>query len=167
MSDKHQCTLAEGFSIWEKLWAQLSFLGLGIIGTIAIIQYDWKWVLPYVFVYWYGIPGIIMRHTNCTRCPHLHEFGDCLQAPVWFTRWTLKNVSRKFTPFTSLERVLFYFIFITIPVYPIYFLASNTFLLIAFLVFVAMWYGAQFFHFCKACRIKECPFNRVKVVNSV
>ena len=104
MSDEHQCTLAEGFSIWEKLWAQLSFMGMGIIGTIAIIQYNWMWVFPYVFVYWYGIPGIIMRHTNCPRCPHLHEFGDCLQAPVFLTKWTIKNVDRKFTPYTPIER---------------------------------------------------------------
>jgi hypothetical protein len=44
MSNKHQCALAEGFSLWEKLWAQLSFFGIGIIGTIAITQYNWKWV---------------------------------------------------------------------------------------------------------------------------
>ena len=110
MSNNHQCTLTEGFSIWEKLWAQLSFMGMGIIGTIAIIQYNWMWVFPYVFVYWYGIPGIIMRHTNCPRCPHLYEFGDCLQAPVFFTKWTIKNVERKFTPFTPIERFLFYLI---------------------------------------------------------
>jgi hypothetical protein len=37
MSDDHQCTLADGFKVWEKLCAQLSFLGMGIIGTFAII----------------------------------------------------------------------------------------------------------------------------------
>ncbi|MBT8350720.1 MAG: hypothetical protein KJO26_05750 [Deltaproteobacteria bacterium] len=166
MSNKQQCALAEGFSIWEKLWAQLSFFGIGIIGTIAITQYNWKWVIPYVIIYWYGIPGIIMRHLNCPRCPHLHEFGDCLQVPVFFTKWIIKNVDRKFTPFTPIETFLFYLIFITIPIYPIYFLASNIVLLIAFLVCVAMWYGGQLFYFCKACRVKECPFNRVRGMNN-
>jgi len=166
MSNNHQCTLAEGFSIGEKLWAQLSFFGMGIIGTIAIFQYNWLWVFPYVIVYWYGIPGIIMRHLNCPRCPHLHEFGDCLQVPVFFTKWTMKGVGRKFTPFSSIERFLFYFIFISIPAYPIYFLLPNKLLLMAFLACVAMWYGAQFFYFCKACRVRECPFNRAKISNN-
>lgn len=163
MSNNDQCKLTKGFTIREKLWAQLSFFGMGIPGTIAIIEYNWLWVFPYVFVFWYGIPGIIMRHINCPRCPHFHEYGDCLQAPVFITRWTLKNIERKYKPYSLKEKILFYTIFLTIPVYPIYFLIPNKILLIVFLASVAIWYGGQVFYFCKTCRVKDCPFNRVKV----
>ena len=81
MNDYINCSLAEGFSLWEKIYAQVSFIGMGVIGTIGIILTDWVWVIPYIFIYWYGIPGIIQRYLNCPRCPHLYEYGDCLQLP--------------------------------------------------------------------------------------
>ena len=158
MTGKNQCALAKGFSLRAKMWAQISFLGMGIIGTIVTAQYDWKWAIPYVLVFWYGIPGIIMRHLNCPRCPHLHEYGDCLQAPVFLTRVLAKN--RKFHPYSLLEKLLFYSIFILIPVYPIYWLLSNLALLVSFLLMASMWYVGQFFYFCKRCRVEQCPFNR-------
>lgn len=161
MKSKPECTLACGFTLREKLWAQSSFLAMGILGTIGIILEDWVWVIPYIGIYWYGIPGIVMRHLNCPRCPHLHVYGDCLQAPTALTRWLVKV--RKFHPFSTFERSLFYAIFILIPVYPIYWLASNPVLLIPFLLAATTWYSGQFLYFCKRCRVRDCPFNRAVV----
>lgn len=156
-----KCTLAEGFSPWEKAWAQLSFFTIGIPGTVGIVLADWPWVVPYLLIFWYGIPGIIMRHTNCPRCPHLHEFDDCLQAPKQLTKWLVKK--RKSGPYSPLERFLFCAIFILIPTYPVYWLLSYPWLLAVFAVGVVAWYGGQFFRFCKRCRVYDCPFNRVPV----
>ena len=161
MKNNTDCVLAEGFSLWEKIYAQFSFIAMGVIGTTGIVLEDWPWVLPYIVIYWYGIPGIIMRHINCPRCPHLHEYGDCLQAPVRLTRWLAKG--RKTTPFSTIEKFLFYAIFTLIPLYPIYWLWPKKLLLAAFLVTVGMWYGGQFLNFCKKCRLHECPFNRAPV----
>ncbi len=162
MCSTQRCNLAKGFSICEKAWAQLTFLGMGIIGMTGIVLYDWKLMIPYVIVYFYGIFGVIVRHTNCPRCPHFHVYGDCLQAPVFLIKWILKGVDRKYTPFSGLEKFLFFLIFITIPVYPIYFLVAvaNTSLMVSYFICAAMWYGGQFFYFCKSCRVKQCPFNR-------
>ena len=159
MKNDIECSLAEGFSLREKVWAQFSFWAMGVIGTAGIVLADWPWVWPYIVIYWYGIPGIIMRHTNCPRCPHLHEYGDCLQAPVCLTRWLIKE--RKTGPFSMFERSLFYPVFILIPAYPIYWLWPNKLLLGTFLLSAGMWYGSQFLYFCKQCRVFECPFNRV------
>jgi hypothetical protein len=161
MEDRPQCELACGFRLRDKIYAQLSFLAMGILGTIGIILTDWIWVFPYIAFYWYGIPGIVMRHLNCPRCPHLHEYGDCLQAPVSLTRILAKG--RKTTPYSALERTVFYLIFILIPVYPIYWLLSRPVLLVPFLLAAVMWYAGQIFYFCKRCRLGECPFNRVAV----
>ena len=158
MRPKTACRLADGFSLGEKIYAQVSFLAMGLTGIVGIALVDWRWVPPYLVIYAYGIPGIVMRHLNCPRCPHLHVYDDCLQAPKRLTRWLVKG--RKTTPFSHFERVLFYSIFILILVFPIYWLLSTPVLLGAFLASAALWYGGQFLHFCRRCRLKECPFNR-------
>jgi hypothetical protein len=81
MNDNINCSLAEGFSLWEKIYAQSSFIAMGVLGTIGIITEDWIWVFPYIFIYGYGILGVVMRHLVCPRCPHLYEYNDCLQFP--------------------------------------------------------------------------------------
>jgi hypothetical protein len=159
MNDNINCSLAEGFSLWEKTYAQFSFIAMSVIGTVGIVLVDWPWIMPYILINWYGIPGIVMRHLSCPRCPHLYKYGDCLQFHPKITGWIVKK--RKTTPFSALEKFLFYMIFILIPVYPIYWLLSNKMLLIAFLITAGMWYLGQFLYFCKRCRVYDCPFNRV------
>jgi hypothetical protein len=161
MEDRPECELACGFRLRDKLYAQFTFIAMGVLGTIGIILEDWIWIIPYVVFYWYGIPGVVMRYLSCPRCPHLHEYGDCLQFPVSLARMLVKK--RKVTPFSALEKFLFYMIFILIPVYPIYWLLSSPVLFVSFLLAAVMWYSGQFFYFCKRCRVSECPFNRVAV----
>jgi len=127
-----QCSLTDKFSIWEKLYAQLSFTTMGIVSTVRIILVDWVWIFPYIIVYWYGVPGIIMRHLTCPRCLHYFEFNDCLQLPMFFTRILVKQ--KKPYPFSTFEKVLFHFIFIFIPLYPVYWLLPNKLLLTVFLI---------------------------------
>ena len=159
VKDKSECTLANGFKLWEKIYAQFSFIATGVIGITGILLVDWRWVLPYLLIYVYGILGVVMRHLTCPRCPHLHEYNDCLQFPPKISRWLVKE--KKTSPFSTLEKLLFFMIFILIPTYPIYWLISNRILLIAFLLMVVMWYSGQFLYFCKRCRVYDCPFNRV------
>jgi hypothetical protein len=163
MNDKIKCSLAEGFSIWEKFYAQFSFIAMGVIGTVGIALVDRRWILPYLFIYGYGILGIVMRHLVCPRCPHLHVYNDCLQFPPKITMWLVKK--RKTTPLSVFERYLFYMIFILIPTFPIYWLLSNPILLSAFLITAGMWYLGQFLYFCRRCRVNECPFNRVTSIH--
>ncbi len=158
LNNTTSCSLSRGFSLREKIYAQSSFLAMGIVGMTGIIQQNWIWVFPYIFIYWYGIFGIVVRHLACPRCPHLHKYGDCLQAPTAIVKRFIKK--RKTGPFNAFEKILFCSIFALIPTYPIYWLASNKLLLIAFLVSAVMWYAGQFLYYCKRCRVRECPFNR-------
>ncbi len=162
MRTQATCRLAEEFSVWEKLYAQLSFTTMGIVGTVGIVRADWPWLLPYLVVYWYGVPGIVMRHLSCPRCPHLHTYRDCLQCPPKLTKWLVKR--RKATPFSRTETWGFYFIFLFIPTYPIYWLVSQPVLLTAFVLAASMWYVGQFARFCRRCRNEVCPFNRSTVL---
>jgi len=163
MTDEEECTLANGFRLWEKIYAQGSFLGIGVFAVIGIGIVDWRWVFPYLVIYVYGLTGVVMRHLACPRCPHLFVYNDCLQAPVPITKWLVKE--QKTTPFSAVEKLLFYAIFLLVPTFPIYWLVSNPLLLIGFLLSVAMWYGGQFFYFCKRCRVEQCPFNRVVFIH--
>ena len=158
MKDGPECTHARGFETWEKIYAQVSFLAIGAVGTIGVALVDWRWALAYILVYLYGIMGVVMRHLVCPRCPHLHEHNDCLQAPPVLTRWLVRE--RKTTPFSTLENLLFWTYFVFVPVFPIYWLLANPLLLVGFLVPVGAWYLGQFFRFCKKCRVEQCPFNR-------
>ena len=162
MNRASDCPLAEGFSVWEKAYAQLSFFTMGIAGTVGILLVDWRWVLPYLLIYWYGIPGVIMRHLNCPRCPHLHEFGDCLQAPPQLAKRLVKRP--KATPFSRGELMLFWPIALLIPTYPIYWLRLRPLLMGVFLLAACMWFGGQLLYFCKRCRVDACPFNRAMPV---
>lgn len=165
MNHRPTCTLAEGFSVREKAYAQVSFWVMGVLGTIGILLEDWPWVLPYIVVFWYGVPGIVMRHLNCPRCPHLHKYGDCVQAPASLTRWLIKK--EKTGPFTSVEKALFYGIFFLIPTYPIFWLGSRPGLVVPFLIAAVAWYSGQWFHFCRRCRVYSCPFNRVPLIHRI
>ncbi len=91
MNNKTECKLADGFTLWEKIWAQFSFIAMGIIGAVGIALVDWRWALIYFFIYGYGIMGVVMRHLVCPRCPHLHVYNDCLQAPPKLTLLLVKK----------------------------------------------------------------------------
>lgn len=163
MKDTTACRLADGFKLWEKIYAQFSFIAMGIIGTVGIGLVDWRWILPYLFIYGYGILGVVMRHLVCPRCPHLYEYNDCLQFPPKITMWLVKK--RKTLPLSAFEKFLFYLIFILIPTFPIYWLLAEPILLGAFLLAAGMWYSGQLLYFCKRCRVKECPFNRIPSIH--
>ena len=104
MKDKTECTLAKGFSLWEKVYAQSSFLGMGIIGTVGISLVDWRWIPPYLLIYAYGVMGVVMRHLVCPRCPHLFVYSDCLQCHPRITMWLAKE--QKTTPFSPFEKLV-------------------------------------------------------------
>lgn len=158
MKADSKCTLADGFATWEKIYAQLSFIAFGAIGAVGVALVDWRWALVYVFIYLYGILGVVMRHLVCPRCSHLQVHHDCLQAPPGLTQRLIRK--RKTTPLSTSEKLLFYTYFIVVPVFPVYWLLANPFLLIVFLIPVGTWYLGQFFRFCKRCRVEHCPFNR-------
>lgn len=158
MNESKTCQLSTTFSLWEKIYARGSFAAMGIIGSVGILLEDWIWAVPYGFIAAYGIPGIVMRHLTCPRCPHIYEYGDCLQAPPSLTKWLIKK--RKNYPFSIAEKFLFFVIAVGIPTYPLYWLWSNKWLMAVFLMSAIIWFSGQLFYFCKRCRVKECPFNR-------
>jgi len=159
-SIRGECRLSKGFSLWEKLYAQLTFFTMLGTGIAGIARSDWRWLLPYLVLTVYGVLGIVMRHLTCPRCPHLFVYGDCIQLPPKWAKWLVKEC--KTGAFSAMETWTFYLIFLLIPTYPLYWLRSQPILLTAFVVSASMWYLGQLLYLCKRCRVVECPFNRVR-----
>ncbi len=157
MTFSSSCGFSKGFSLKEKLYAQISFFVMLITGSAGILLEDPWLFLPYIFIAWYGVPGIIQRHLVCPRCPHLYEHKDCLQFHPALTRRLVKK--RKPARFSPMEKILFLLIFFLIPVYPLYWLLGTPWLMALFLGAALLWYGGQFLYFCRRCRVKDCPFN--------
>lgn len=154
--------LACGFSLNEQIYAQIAFHGWWISGFLGIVMQNWAWAMLYFLIVTYGILGIVQRHLTCPRCPHLYEYGSCLQLHPKITKLLIKE--KKNTPLSLKEKILFLSIFILITIFPIYWLRNNYIALAGFILFGSMWYLGQFLFFCKRCRIPSCPFNRTKNV---
>ena len=153
------CRYADGFTIWEKLYAQITFNVFCLTGLAAIALQDWRWALPYAVLYFGGVPFVIMRYLACPRCPHLWVYGDCVQLPSFLTKRLVKK--RKTAPFNWFERTAFYAILGLLPLFPLPWLIGKPVMLTVFLVAAAGWYLGQWFHFCRHCRVQQCPWNRV------
>lgn len=158
MTEQHACKLANGFSTGEKVFAQVTFNAFWITGFIAIWQDSVYWALAYMLIVVYGIFGVVMRHLACPRCPHLHKFGDCLQAPPALTRWLVKKPTT--APMSAGQKLTFLVVMLGIPLFPQFWLWDKPYFLAVYWVFCGAWYAGQLFHFCRRCRVPSCPFNQ-------
>lgn len=161
MTDHNSCKLANGFSIGEKIFAQLTFNLFWIIGFIAIWQDNIYGALAYAAIVLFGIFGVVMRHLVCPRCPHLYKFGDCLQAPPALSKWLVKRPTS--APMNKGQQALFLVVFLAITFFPQYWLWGKPFYFALFWIFCGAWYAGQLWHFCKHCRVSSCPLNRTGV----
>jgi hypothetical protein len=154
------CHYAKGFSVREKCYAQATFWLWGLSGFFGLFCVDMRLAVFYLFVWGYGIAGIVMRHLVCPRCPHLWEYGDCLQLPVAATRRIV--TCRKPRRMSHWEKSVFLGYFAFIALFPLYWVARVPALAIVFVLASAMWFAGQFCYFCKRCRVTSCPFNRTR-----
>ena len=154
--------LACDFSLKEQIYAQVTFHGWWFSGFLGIVMQNWKWAVLYFFIVAFGILGVVQRHLTCPRCPHLFEYGACLQLPPKITKLLIKE--KKDIPLSLNEKILFISVFALITIFPIYWLRNNTIALAGFILFGSMWYLGQFLYFCKRCRVSSCPLNRTKIV---
>ncbi len=145
------------FSIWEKLYAQLSFNGGIIIGAYGLLQHSKALAVIYVLYSYVGIL-LLMRYTVCPRCPHLHEAGDCLQLHPSLTKRII-SPNRK-GPLNIYEKFLFVIVLYGILIIPIYWIASNLIVLILFLLFYGVMLLGLWLYFCRNCKNTSCIQNR-------
>jgi len=146
-----------GFTLVEKLSAQLTFNGGILIGAYGLFLNSRILGIAYLLYSYVGILAL-MRYTVCPRCPHIHVANDCVQLPPLLTK---KIISAKRSgPLNVFEKIMFVMVLYGILVIPLYWIASNTIILILFLLVYGGFLLGLYFHLCVRCRNKVCIQNR-------
>ena len=147
------------FSLKEKLYAQFSFNGGIIIGAYGLLQHSRTLAVLYLLYSYVGII-LLMRYTVCPRCPHLKVAGDCLQLHPSLTKKII-SPNRK-GPLNRHEKFLFVTVLYGILIIPLYWIASNLFVLIPFLILYGGLLLSLLLYFCRYCRNTVCIQNQYK-----
>lgn len=155
--DTTACGSVRGFTLKEKLFAQISFNGGVIIGTYGLFQHDISLAVIYFLYAYIGI-FLVVRYTVCPRCPHLHGAGDCLQLKASLTRRIISK-NRK-GPLNLYEKILFVMVIYGILIFPVYWIASDLIVLILFLLFYGGSLLGLWLYFCRECQNQTCIQNR-------
>jgi hypothetical protein len=150
------------FSLAEKFYAQITFHGGILVGAYGLFLNSTALGIAYLLYAYIGII-LLMRYTVCPRCPHLLVADDCVQLHPKLTK---KIISPNHTGSLSLtEKIIFVSVLYGILILPIYWIASNTIILILFLLL----YGGQLLglhlHFCPKCENKICIQYRKPIKN--
>ncbi len=153
------CTKGK-FSLFEKIWMQLSFNGMWILGAIAILHYSLFMAIFYIILFpVIGILFFVMHSWICPRCPHLKKHSSCSQLPVFLVKKIIKkDVSGSMKLY---EKIGFFVVIYGTFIFPLYWISNLLMLFIPFVIFGLMHYGA-FFVFCRKCLNVSCPQNMNK-----
>ena len=151
------------FTLKEKIYAQFTFNAGVLTGAYGLFLNNTILGISYLLYSYIGIV-LLMRYTVCPRCPHLHVANDCVQLHPSITKIII-SPKRK-GPLNIFEKILFIMVLYGILIIPIYWIYSNTIILVLFLLF----YGGQLLglhlHFCRDCQNRSCIQNRNKNVIS-
>lgn len=147
------------FTLKEKIYAQFTFNAGVLTGAYGLFLNNTILGISYLLYSYIGIV-LLMRYTVCPRCPHLHVANDCVQLHPSITKIII-SPKRK-GPLNMFEKILFIMVLYGILILPIYWIYSNTIILVLFLLF----YGGQLLglhlHFCRDCQNRSCIQNRNK-----
>lgn len=160
MKNNSSCHLAEGFTLPEKIFAQITFNGFWITALVAIWQQSVPGTLVYFALVAYGIVGLVQRRLACPRCPHLYQYGDCLQVPPQLTKLIVKTPTTG--PMNQLQRFAFVMVFVVVTLFPQYWLVSKPAYFVVFWVFCGAWYAGQLLYFCK--HLQALPHSQLPVL---
>ncbi len=151
------CKSVCGFTLKEKMYAQLSFNGGVLIATYGLYLHSPVLAIAY-FLYAYVGILLLIRYTVCPRCPHLHVAGDCLQLhPSIVKKIISKNRNGHLNIY---EKVLFVIVLYGILILPVYWISSNSVVLILFLLLYGGLLLSLHLYFCRKCRNVVCIQNR-------
>ena len=156
MDSKDSKTISP-FSLKEKLYAQFTFNAGVLTGAYGLFLNSTALGIAYLLYSYIGIV-LLMRYTVCPRCPHLHVANDCLQLHPSITKIII-SPNRK-EELNIIEKILFFLVLYGILLLPIYWIASNTIILVLFLLFYGGLLLTMHLHFCPNCENRSCIQNR-------
>ncbi|QGY40457.1 hypothetical protein GM415_10070 [Pseudodesulfovibrio cashew] len=152
ISCENVCTFGSG----EKLILRTLFYVSALLGAYGIAKTSLVLAVAYVA---YALISyfMLMRHTVCSRCPHLFVADDCLFVPASL----VKNfVIPKKGALSTGELLIVLFAVLGTAGIPIYWLAADTTLLVIYLALNAGFTLGLVGRICKKCQVEVCPMNR-------
>ena len=156
MDSKDSKTISQ-FSLKEKFYAQISFHGGVLTGAYGLSLVSTSLGITYLLYAYIGIL-LLMRYTVCPRCPHLRVANDCLQLHPSITKIII-SPNRK-GALNIFEKIFFCMVYYGILLLPIYWIASNTIILVLFLLLYGGLLLTMHLHFCPNCENRICIQNR-------
>ena len=149
------------FDFAERTLMQFGLYAFLVIGFFGIHQHR-----PGLGM---GIPDLRRRHrilrpgvlsTICARCPYPYKL-EHLPVPAR-TGWSRRSNARRRTPIRTWQKVGVTVFFLSLLVLPLPWLAGQPPLLAGFLGLALPVFGTVVLYYCKRCRNRRCPFNRVQ-----
>ena len=156
MSEEYPNCVVSTFSIKEKLFAQLTY-NAGVIVAAYSLFLNHPSLASYLLYAYLGIL-LVVRYTICPRCPHLNLAVDCLQLPACIMKRII-SPKRK-GPLNLPEKILLPIVLYGTFILPLYWISSNRYVLVLFvLLFGGHLLGLQL-HFCRNCENVNCIQNQ-------
>jgi hypothetical protein len=146
------------FSPLERIWMQVSFHGIWILGVIAMLPASPPLAIGYFLAFpVLGVVYGIMRLWVCPGCPYLIQRDSCLQAPPSISRWVIrKSVAG---PLNLGEKIGFFAALYGVGLAPAYWVVQTRALLAPYLVLNLAHYSGYILYFCRRCLHVRCPHN--------
>jgi hypothetical protein len=145
------------FSFQEKFFAQFTYNAGVIVAAYGLFLNHPSLGIAYLLYSYIGIL-LVIRYTVCARCPHLNIASDCLQLPAPIMKMIISP--NRTGPLNLSEKILFLLVLYGTFVLPIYWIASNIFILVAFLILFGGHLMGLHIHFCRKCQNKSCIQSR-------
>lgn len=145
------------FTYKEKLFAQFTYNTGVMVAAYGLYLKNAGLGMGYLISAYFGI-FLLVRYTICPRCPHLLAVNDCVNLSAAIMKKII-STQRK-GPLNLSEKILFIVVLYGTFVFPIYWLSSNIFLLIVFVVLYGGHLASLKLHFCRHCVNEYCIQNK-------
>lgn len=145
------------FTIKEKLFAQLTYNAGVIVAAYGLFLNHPSWAVAYLLYAYIGIL-LVVRYTICPRCPHLNIANDCLQLPASIMKRIIS--SKRKGPLSYPEKILLPIVLYGTFILPLYWISSNRYILVMFILLFGGHLLGLHLHFCRNCENVNCIQNQ-------
>lgn len=152
-----QCNLIDTFSLKERLIMRTAWFGFTAVGLWGIHRQDPLWALLYLVYVLAGF-ALVVLPALCAHCPYPSQYSTCLFLPP--------GLVQRFYPYggprmSLLGKVAVFIVMAGMLAFPQFWLVHDRGLLTLFWLLALPTVVAFPLHYCRHCRHKGCPMNRV------
>lgn len=153
----HTCNLIDQFSLKERVIMRTAWAGFTAIGVWGIYRQDPLWSLLYLIYVLAGF-GLVVLPGLCAHCPYPSQFSTCLFLPPGLVQRFYPYRGPRMSP---LGKVAVLVVMAGMVVFPQFWLIHDPAVLALFWLTALPVIATFPLHYCRRCRHRGCPMNRV------